>query len=204
VEVGRMVNRAEFVRFRVSHEKCIQGIHWLAKHQPGITQYYIGRVFFFADRDHLLDWGRPISGDRYVAMEHGPVPSLIYDLIKDTSGEPDELVDELSSRVEIVARGNKRHVYPKAGRAEFPELSKTDREYLLRALHKYAKMSFDQLKQLSHEVPAYNEAWALPGLNNEMNVRLWFGNDGNGKIALEQLKEKSFVVKRDQAGHRAA
>jgi len=199
-----MVNRAEFVRFRVSHEKCIQGIHWLARHRPGITQYYIGKVFFFADKEHLLDWGRPISGDRYVAMEHGPVPSLIYDLIKDTSGEPDELVDELSSRVEIVARGTTRHVYSKADEAEFPDLSETDKEYLLDALHKYGNMHFDELKRLSHEDPAYNEAWALPGLNNEMNVRLWFGDDNNGKLALEQLKEKSFVVKRHKMRPEAA
>ena len=55
-----------FIRFRVDIEKCIQGIQFLAANKPGITQYYVCKIFFFADKKHLLDWGTPISGDKYV------------------------------------------------------------------------------------------------------------------------------------------
>lgn len=190
----------DFVRFRIDIEKCIQGVHWLAEKQPGITQYYIGKVFFFADREHLLDWGRPITGDRYVAMEHGPVPSSIYDLLKDTSGEPDEIVDALTQRVDIISEGNKRHVYPKDGdNSAFSALSNTDKEYLVDALSTYGKMAFGELKRLSHLDRAFKEAWANPGVNNEMDIRFWFdADDPQQQRALQQLQESSSVIKLGQ------
>jgi uncharacterized phage-associated protein len=187
-----------WLRFRLRHDKCIQGIHFLALTRPGITQFYIGKVFFFADREHFLDWGRPISGDRYVAMEHGPIPSTIYDLIKDTSGEPDELVDALTERVVIERAGNKLHVFPKRDDDNFPALSETDKEYLLDALQTYGTMPLAKLKELSHLDPAYEAAWSRPGLNNEMNWQLWLKDLGDENAILESLMESS-VVDRPQA-----
>src|SRR5262245_62889630 len=76
----------KILRFQIDWNRCIEGIAFISSLRPGITQYYIGKIFYFADKAHFLDWGRPISGDRYVAMEHGPVPSNIYDLLMEDSG----------------------------------------------------------------------------------------------------------------------
>jgi hypothetical protein len=35
-------------------------------------------------------------------------------------------------------------------------------------------MSFSEVKRLSHEDPAYEAAWSQLGLNNEMDISLWF------------------------------
>lgn len=183
------------IRFKFDPAKSIQAIHFLAKHQPGITQYYVGKVLFFADREHLLDWGRPISGDRYVAMPHGPVPSYVYDLLKDTAGEPDEIADALAARVGIVADGNKRQVFAH-GDGEFDLLSETDKTYLLEALQTYGRMSFGRLKELSHEDPAYQAAWEQDGLNNEMDVRLWLTELDDQEAAISELIERSGVERR--------
>lgn len=40
------------------------------------------KLLYLADRESLLRWGRPITTDRYVAMDHGPVVSQIYELIR--------------------------------------------------------------------------------------------------------------------------
>lgn len=179
------------IRFRVDYEKCIEGIDLLAQEKPGITQYYVCKVFFFADKEHLLDWGRPISGDRFVAMEHGPVPSFIYDLLKDSAAEPDEIVDQLNARINILRDQNRLMVYSK-GSNSFPHLSGTDREYLLSALCTYGDMPFGKLRDLSHQDIAYQEAWELSGSNNEMDIRRWFsGVDWSGSPAIQQLQELS-------------
>jgi uncharacterized phage-associated protein len=39
------------------------------------------KELYIADRRALLDWGRSITSDRYVAMKHGPVLSNVLDLI---------------------------------------------------------------------------------------------------------------------------
>jgi uncharacterized phage-associated protein len=36
---------------------------------------------YLVDREALLRFGRPVTGDRVVAMKHGPVLSRVYDLV---------------------------------------------------------------------------------------------------------------------------
>jgi uncharacterized phage-associated protein len=40
------------------------------------------KLLYIADRESLKETGRPITGDQVVAMEHGPVLSGVFDLIK--------------------------------------------------------------------------------------------------------------------------
>lgn len=175
-------------RFRVNWPKVIEAIDFIASRKPGVTQYYIGKIFFFADREHLLDFGRPITGDRYVAMEHGPVPSAIRDILKADSDSPDELLGALHDRVAIEHDANKQMVYSK-GLDDFRELSGSDKEYLAHAIDKYGAMSFGELKRVSHEDPAYADAWEKAGNNNEMNIELWFGELGDPEAVKERVKE---------------
>jgi len=39
------------------------------------------KLLYLIDREALLRFGRPITGDKVVAMKHGPVLSRIYDLV---------------------------------------------------------------------------------------------------------------------------
>jgi uncharacterized phage-associated protein len=41
------------------------------------------KLLYILDREALLRWGRPVTTDRYVSMDRGPVVSKIYDLIID-------------------------------------------------------------------------------------------------------------------------
>lgn len=159
------------IRFRTNWSKCIEAIDLLSRAHDGITQYYVGKVCYFADREHLLDYGRPITGDRYVAMEHGPVPSSVRDLLKQDGGLADDVLTHLYERVSINKAQNLQHVSSRHVDG-FEHLSPTDQEYLLAALQKYGKMGFTELKRVSHDV-AWQAAWAEDGLNNEMNPEYW-------------------------------
>lgn len=165
-------------RFRVDWAKVVEAIDFVAALKPGVTQYYIGKILFFADREHLLDYGRPITGDRYVAMEHGPVPSAIRDILKADSDSPDDLLGHLHDRVVIEHDENRQKVFTK-GTGEFPHLSGSDREYLEAATKKYGTMGFGELKRISHQDAAYADAWQRSGNANEMNVDLWFAELGD-------------------------
>ncbi len=41
------------------------------------------KLLYLLDREALLRWGRPVTTDRYVSMDNGPVVSRIYDLIRE-------------------------------------------------------------------------------------------------------------------------
>lgn len=47
------------------------------------------KLLYLLDREALLRWGRPVTTDRYVSMDNGPVVSRIYELIKEEPA-PDE------------------------------------------------------------------------------------------------------------------
>src|SRR5215470_10800889 len=41
------------------------------------------KLLYLLYRESLLRWGRPVTTDRYVSMDNGPVVSRIYDLIRE-------------------------------------------------------------------------------------------------------------------------
>lgn len=165
------------LRFQINWNKAIEAVEFLARHEQGITQYYVGKICYFADKEHLLDYGRPVTGDRYVAMEHGPVPSSIRDLLKKDYGVPDDVLAEFNARINIATVNNKQHM-TSTNTKEFEHLSGSDKDYLLAALTKYGKMTFGQLKDISHDA-AWAEAWEISEAY-EMNPATW----------LNELEEK--------------
>lgn len=177
-------------RFPFRWEKAVEAIDFLAQLQPGITQYYIGKVMFFADKEHLLDYGRPITGDRYVAMVHGPVPSAVRDLLKFDSGFPDEYLEALDRRLRVEHKENKQMFFSKDAGA-FEYLSGSDLDYLREARQRYGRMSFGELKELSHRDRAYSDAWEKDGNNNEMNIELWFDDFDEPELVKAQLRENA-------------
>ncbi|MHC5055763.1 MAG: Panacea domain-containing protein [Planctomycetota bacterium] len=77
------------MRFRFDFDKALQAAAELLRHEP---HRQMGRVRFMkllyiADREALKETGRPITCDAVVAMEHGPVLSRLYDIIKGESLE---------------------------------------------------------------------------------------------------------------------
>ena len=40
------------------------------------------KLLYLADREALLRWGRPITTDRYVSMDHAPVVSNVYKIVR--------------------------------------------------------------------------------------------------------------------------
>ena len=70
--------------FRFNIEKTIQAIAAFLHFHRATEMSYLRmlKLLYLADRESLKETGRPITGDRVVAMEHGPVLSSVYDLIK--------------------------------------------------------------------------------------------------------------------------
>ncbi len=142
------------IGFKMNWRKAVEGVHFLASVHPGITPYYIAKIFFYADKEHLADWGRSICGDFYVAMENGPVPSNTYNLVKREPFIDDDVIAEFDSRI----RKDDRNLFSKI---EFKQelLSQSDMTYLQKAEATYGKMSFGALRNLVHRERAWREAW---------------------------------------------
>lgn len=70
------------LRFREA--KTTQAAARLLKLRGGHMSYMkLIKLLYLVDRESLLRWGRPVTGDRYVSMDRGPVLSQTYNLIID-------------------------------------------------------------------------------------------------------------------------
>jgi uncharacterized phage-associated protein len=73
-------------QFEFKPDKSLAVASYLAS-RTGETMYTILKMVYVADRFHLERYGRPITGDRFVAMQEGACPSRIYDSMKVLRGE---------------------------------------------------------------------------------------------------------------------
>ena len=164
-------------------DKIIDVIAFLLhKAQTPLSQYQIVKAIFLADRAHLNQYGRPITYDNYVAMAHGPVPSCAYDCLKN---DPD-ILDEIGRTCFPWTEVENHQTNGISSNIKFFELteapeiselmSESDEMALDAALQQILASDFKNLRELTHEDPAWLEAWNNRGTKNskEMNYALLF------------------------------
>ncbi len=143
------------VRYRVNYDKAIETIVWLANEKPDIDLYHIAKVLFYADKMHVNKYARPITGDTYISMDFGPVPSGIRDLLTQNPWLNPLDLDTVSNSLEMT---KKRFLTVKARRKPKMEyFSESDLECLGESLRLYGDLSFDDLKKTTHDEPYYNQ-----------------------------------------------
>ena len=120
------------------------------------------KIMYFADREHLAKYGRQITGDVYIAMKYGPVPSFTYDVFKAIRGDGyySKELKTLYGSFEIIGDS----VVKGMGKADMDELSVSDLECLNKAIEENKELTFPQLSKKSHD-GAYNAVQRDESLN---------------------------------------
>ena len=141
------------INYRTNPRKALEVILWCASKRPGVDFHTILKVLFFADVTHLNNYGRPIVGDDYVALPHGPVPQTTYDILK---GDPlirDAL--QLASLPFVVVGGYRVQAEREP---DLDYLSESDLEALEEGWAKCAHLGFSARTEVSHQHPAWQNA----------------------------------------------
>ena len=118
--------------------------------------YKLLKCIYFADKKHLAQYGRSLYGDFYVPMEHGPVPSKTYDMVKAVRGDSFCRADAAKWGLSQAFRVEDNDIIPLHD-PDMDELSPSDIECLQEAIRKLAPLSFGEIKGLSHD-DAFNSA----------------------------------------------
>lgn len=70
------------MRFPFNEEKVAQAAAYLiVRHNGRLNYMVLIKLLYLADRKALIESGMPITGDQPVSMPHGPVLSVVLDLI---------------------------------------------------------------------------------------------------------------------------
>lgn len=154
--------------FKFKPEKALESIVYLISRLPqqNQTRFFVNKLLFYADLQHLQEYSRYIAGDFYVAMKHGPVPSNAFNMIKEAAGEIEPLF-RLDYENAFI---NREHYCEAVRDADISILSASEIECLDMALDQFGSMSFRQLWDVSHDEPFYKELIAEQGINATMEV----------------------------------
>jgi len=158
------------VSFPFNPTKAVAALVFLASQQPKRVQnfdrYKAAKLLFIADKYHLVRYGRPISGDYYKALQWGPIPQGILDMLSELeNGNLTSRAAEEASRV-LAFQFISGHDHPcLVAKKELDprDLSESDVEALSHTADKYGQFTFDQLYRLTHDTPAYQKAWKNRG-----------------------------------------
>jgi uncharacterized phage-associated protein len=72
------------LKFPFSLDKLIHSIAFFSvKGVRDLSKLKVAKLLYFADKDHLLAYGRPIIGDMYFCLPYGPVPSVSLNEMSD-------------------------------------------------------------------------------------------------------------------------
>jgi len=137
---------------RFNERRATEAAARLLKLRGGRMSYLkLIKLLYFLDREALLRWGRPVTTDRYVAMNNGPVVSRIYDLIRE---EPAPGTDSIW----------RHHISAPQGwdvallaDPEAEELSRAEVGLIDEIFASYGKMTRWDLVRISHEVPEWQD-----------------------------------------------
>ncbi|MDR0515948.1 MAG: SocA family protein [Fibromonadaceae bacterium] len=129
------------IEFKLNERKAVEAVLWLI--QRGETSmYHIWKMLFEAEKYHLNKYERPITGDTYMAMEHGTVPKWLY---MDACEQ---------SNMDFVRSGK----YLRAKRLPITSmLSESDIEALEIGYKKYTGFDFNGVRDINHKEPAWKK-----------------------------------------------
>lgn len=160
-------------------------------------QYSIVKSIFFADRAHLNKWGRPITYDNYYAMKDGPVPSLTLDLLNyNRKVMHDYGITELPWTSALIPYSHNIKSY--SAKPDFLDvedfLSESDCEALEEGFATVSSLGFKQVRTITHEDPAYIEAWQKVGAKSRSAMKLGLLFDEPNFKQAELIAEHSMYV----------
>jgi len=185
-------------RAKFDQRKALHALLFVVTHLPKPANVYnVLKCLYYADRKHLQEYGRQIYGDTFYALEHGPVPSAAYEIIKYANGQAkwDLQFHEAFDLLDV----NDIHISAR-GLVDTELLSRSDMVCLLDAARKYGTMPFSRLTKLSHQGKAFEKA----DPNGEMKLADLLEELRDGEAVASHLKDRNpgeAHVERDPAHH---
>lgn len=138
------------------------------------------KLLYLADRQALLELGRPITFDRFVSMPHGPVLSRTCDLI---ASEPDP--DRPSYWGQHISPPYNYEVKLVAGDVPNDQLSPAEEAVLDSVFKKFGWMNRFQLRDFTHTLPEWQDPYGSSIPIDVRDVLLAQGVDEEDAKAIE-------------------
>jgi len=166
-------------QFKFNPEKTLEVLLYIIRNIENPDIYKCLKILYFSDKKNLENFGRFISGDSYVAMKHGPVPSGAYDIIKFIRGDGGFGTIDWETALEV-----KHNNLVPLREPNLDFLSESDIESLEYSINEYGDLSFSDLKDLSHD-----EAYDSVDKNDMISIEAIASTLKDKDLIMDHLKE---------------
>ena len=109
--------------------KLVEMVLYILNRTGGTDFYHVFKILYFAEIKHLAKWGRNITPDTFCALDYGPVPSDLYNAVKEQESPHSELARLLKESTTF-AGADAPYVMLANRDADTKYLSKSEREML--------------------------------------------------------------------------
>jgi len=166
------------IQFKINKRKAIECVLWLIQRGEK-NMYHIWKMLFAAEKYHLNTYGRPITGDTYVAMKYGTVPDWLY-------SEASEQLGIGFARYENSLFAERHPIM------DF--VSESDIEALEHGYKEYAGLSFGEVMAKNHKEPAWEKNWNKRGILEKVPIQFEDLIDEDKKWLIEDLEGVSYYM----------
>ncbi len=134
-------------------KKIIQALAYIAFQQPEhkVNSMKAYKLLWLADRYHLRQTGRTITGDSFYALPHGVVPSDAKNVVEH---QPTHIPNDTEYCDQYIQRVGK-YGYKAVTEPDLMVFSDSDQDALDKVLRCYGSMDQYQLERLSHNFPEW-------------------------------------------------
>ena len=167
--------------FTFDPNKALEVILYIANRSKIHDVFHVCKIPYFADIDHLNEFGRLIAGDTFYALEEGPISSGIYDIVKFVRGDgtrPFPNKFKLAFSVDP-----KTHNVSPSRDADLDQFSDSEIECLDNCIREYGHLTFAQLWDRGHE----DQNWKATQRNAEITVEQIAKNLPDSELLLAHL-----------------
>ena len=188
------------VRFKFDPERFVASLAFFASHTKGLDKLKAAKLLYYADKYHLIRYGKPILGDVYYHLDYGPVPSKALDIMNEAidpyrlRGIPQSNLELLKKYLKIDSEERTHPIFEAKTGPDLEVFSESELEALHETVKRYGHYSGRQLIDLTHQ----EAPWLKTERNEEIDYRLFFegASDANPEAAeyLESLREHMDVM----------
>lgn len=178
------------ISFKFNFEKFLASVTYMAQEVHDLTKFRASKLLYFADKFHLTHYGRPIMGDMYVRMDHGPVPSHAYDLMNEIA-DPMKIQGLHQTNLGMLRqylrlqKDGPHPVFEAKKKPNTAALSESDIEALDFAIENYGRLTVSALWRKAHGERAWKETdghW--------IDYRLFFDEHDSDQMAVLEFVEE--------------
>jgi len=129
--------------------KLTEMVLYILNKTNGLDYYHVFKIIYFANIAHLAKCGLRITTDEFCALPDGPVPSVLYDSIKD-GVYCDKELEQLLNQAIIKGNDDAYFMWSAKRPANLDYLSESEIEELDKSITENAHLPYNTLKNKSH------------------------------------------------------